>query len=913
MTANSVIRTRLYPPVSRAPLIQRARLLELLEQDSGRRLTVVAAPAGFGKTTILGQWFERLRGAGQRCCWCSLDRDDNQPQRFLRHVMSALRTVSDIGTDVIRQLDTTLIADIVDTLPALVDELADCGHGTVLFIDDYHHVRSEQINRYVELLATLAPANLRIVIASRLRPHLSLSSLRMRGQLCEITANHLRFDLTEAKEFMQRTVRLELSAPQLDRLYEHSEGWAAGLQLASLSLRDVARRDAFIASFSGSLRDIADYLATDVLSQQDPALRDFLLRTAILDRMSVGVAAAVTRNPQARSLLETAESSNLFLVPLDDTREWYRYHHLFQEFLLAELRRTYPEEFVSLYRRASDWFADAGYSNEAVNYALLSGDLSRVGRLVHAGTLEHLAMDGKMTALLSWVSSIPGNIKTAFPRLLVQECIALSHLCRSAAAADVAEQARTAIGRLSQAGDYHYSAGELQRLRQEASVLPCMVAFCRDDVDVGEAASLAELDSSDDLVLAMANNFMGYAALLRHRLEEAEYYFGRGRFHHVSKGTYYGAVFSDCFYAMSRLLQFRIGDAYDHALSADRLVDDIDGDHVPGRAKARVMQAAALYEWDRLDDALELLDAELHKIEAAGQISITQHGFLTLARCRFAAGQHDQALKSLDRCLQVSQHTNREYINLAVEIEKSRMSGVAGASVGGHSVDPSRLGGMLERLRVDWNRVTFARPFLHIQNCVYAGRLEVLDGPMQEFRGLCRGRGMMFADLQLQLLSAVGCQQRGEHRLALDLVRNAVTTACPENGLRRLLDAGPALQPLYSELQREESASGDSIRRQFLAGLVTAGQVRRPSTAQDQAGPMAHAARGVGALIEALSSRELQILEWMARGDSNAVIGTHLLISENTVKWHVKNVFAKLGVNNRTAAVMAAHQHQLLG
>jgi LuxR family maltose regulon positive regulatory protein len=199
MPANSVIRTRLYPPVSRAALIERGRLLELLEQDSGRHLTIVAAPAGFGKTTILGQWFERLRRQGLRCCWCSLDREDNQPTRFLRHVVSALRTVGDIGSDLIRQLDTTLIADIAATLPTLLNELADFGHGTVLFIDDYHHVRSDEINHYVELLVTLAPPNLRIVIASRLRPHLSLSSLRMRGQLCEITANHLRFDIAETR------------------------------------------------------------------------------------------------------------------------------------------------------------------------------------------------------------------------------------------------------------------------------------------------------------------------------------------------------------------------------------------------------------------------------------------------------------------------------------------------------------------------------------------------------------------------------------------------------------------------------------------------------------------------------------------------------------------------------------------
>ncbi len=912
MSSNSVIRTKLYPPVSRAPLIERPRLLELLERSRMPRLTVVAAPAGFGKTTILGQWFERLRRDGHSCCWCSLDRDDDEPQRFLSHVISALRTVADIGADILCQLNTTLIADVTDTLPALVNELADAGRDIVLFIDDYHHIRSEQIHQFVELLVNLAPASLRVVIAGRLRPPLALSSLRMRTQLCEITADHLRFDAAEMQAFMRRTVGLDLSAQHLERLYEHSEGWAAGLQLASLSLHDAARRDSFIGSFSGSLRDIADYLATDVLNLQDPEIRDFLLRTAILDRLCAGTAVAVTGNPRARSLLERVEAGNLFLVPLDETREWYRYHHLFQEFLLAELRRACPDEIVSLYRRASDWFAGAGYSNEAVNYALLSGDMLKVGQLVHAGTLERLAMDGKMTALLSWVSGIPQNIKTKFPRLLIQECVALSHLCRSAAAADVAAQTLTAIERLPHVTDYPYTEAELDRIRQEASVVPFLVAFCRDDIDVADVAALAKIDTTDDLVLAIAHNFVGYAALLRHRLAEAEQHFAKGHFHHVAKGTYYGAVISDCLVAISRLMQFKLADAHDHALTAERLAGDITGGHIPGLAKAKVMQAAVLYEWNRVDEALQLLEAHLYKIEAAGQVSIAQQGFLAFACCLAATGQYGQASKALNRCLQISQHTQHEYIDVAVDIERSRLAWLRDGAATAKPADSASIRVLFERLRADWNRVTFAKLFLQLQTCVYAGRHESVEYTMQEFRGLCRGKGLILTELRLQLLSALGYVQQGRTDRARDCVGRAVATACPENGLRRLLDAGSALQPLFVELQQRPAGAGDSARRDFLSRVTAAFRERTSGSAADRARAAGQSHNGACALIESLSSREIEVLELLARGDSNAAIGSRLLISENTAKWHIKNVFAKLGVTNRTAAVIAAQQHQLL-
>lgn len=892
------IRTKLYPPVSRAPLIERARLMELLDRHRDCALILVAAPAGFGKTTLLGQWFERRKRSGEHCCWCSLDRQDSQPDRFLRHLLSALRTVTDAGADLLRQVDTALADDITATLPPLVNELADAGREIVLFIDDWHTVRSAEVSRFMELLVQTAPANFHLVIASRLRPALSLSALRVRARLFEITANELRFDAREADEFIRRAAKLDLNPEQLERLYEHSEGWAAGLQLASLSMHDPARRDALLGSFSGSLREIADYLASDVLNQQEPETRDFLLRTSILDRLCAGAAAAVTGNPDAAGLLRRVEAANLFLVPLDATGEWYRYHHLFQEFLLAELRRTYPDEIVSLYRRASDWFSAAGLFNEAVNYALLSGDTLRVGQLVHSGTLERLAMDGKMTAWLSWLSGIPQSIKAKFPRLLIQEGIALCHLYRPAAAAEAAEQARAAIERLPQVEDYRYTEAEIDQIREESAILPFLVGFCRDELDRVDTGPLLRLRTRDDLVLGIANNLAGYGHLMRHRLEEAEQHFARARLHHVRKGTYYGAVFSDCFAAMVSLLVFRLRDAYAHALAAGRLVEDIDGGHAPGTGKACVMQAVVLYEWNRIDEALDLLRVHVPHAEAAGQIRVPQLGLLARARCHAALGRTDMARADLRRCLEISAQASSEFIRLEVETELGRIDVLEGRPPA--AGDPARARALLERLAQDWNREDFAALFLELQRAVFAG-VPVRE-TLAAFRAMCRRRGLVQAEIDLLLLSAIGSEAEGDGDSALDALDAAVTIAFPENGIRRFLDLGDRLRPLLARLAGRHAQGGDPRRRRFIAQVEEA-FAAVPATARNGAG---------NGLIEALSSRECEILELMARGDSNAAISERLGISENTVKWHIKNLFAKLGVSNRTAAVAAARRHRLL-
>lgn len=908
MPSHTVIRTKLFPPVSRSQLVYRSRLLDLQRND--KKLTLVCAPAGFGKTTILGQLYEQLQKSGVRCCWYSMDYGDNDPRYFLRHVIASLNTASEgFGNDVLQLLNTTVVSDITDTIGQVINELADINCGLTLFIDDFHHGNTEQISQFIELLVNLSPPDFRLVIASRIRPALSLSNLQVHNQLNEITVNQLRFDAAETGEFLRHNLKSDLTPKQRANLFEHSEGWAAGLQLASLSLRDPSRRDRFIASFSGSLRDIADYLTMDVLNQQSPEVRDFLLRTSVLNRLNAGVCDAFTKSNDGQELLQLVEANNLFLVPLDENGEWYRYHHLFQEFLLAQLRRIYPSEIVSLYKQASDWFAQAGYINEAVDYALSSGDMNKFGRLVHTGTMELMTMQGRMAELLSWVNSIPPDIKMKFPRLLIQECLALAHLCRPVEAAHVATQVRASIRQLDTLTDYHYSEAELKQIHAEESLLPLMIAFAEDDTERIETETLQAIETSDDLILAMIHNFLGYVHLQKCQLTKAHEHLNKGRFHHLKQKIYYGAIFSDCFKTMSHVLQYQLQIAYEHAKTVEQLAREIPGGHAPGMAKAKIMQATILYERNEIDTAIGLLDTSLPLIENAGQVSISQLGYLTLARCHAAKKRFDTGLKALDRCLQVSQHTSRDYINLVVESEKLHFAYFSG------DIDQlariytvAQIEDLTQKLQKRWDRVAFFQLLVLIQSSFYAEQYDLVENTVIPVKMLCDNRDLKFYSIKLQLLAVLSNMKLGKTDSAYDLLAGVIKLVYPQGGIRIILDAGPGIRRVLGGLSKKLSGGNGSANQEFTDRLF------RLSLAETAGNAPAgkHLQEKSHALTEPLNKREIEIIKLLTMGETNAGISATLFISENTVKWHIKNIFAKLGVSNRAAAVATALQFQLI-
>ena len=909
MITSTGAHTRHFPPVSRSRLVDRSHLFDLGEPP--RKLTLVAAPAGFGKTTALGQLFEAMRRTGVRCCWYSMSYEDNDPALFLRNCIAALRTeLAEFGAETLQLLNTTVLEDVERTAERIVHELADTNADIALFIDDFHHATAQPVNRFMDKLLDLSPRNLRLIVGSRIRPPLALSNLKLNDELNDITVSQLRFDEQETGEFMRGILKLDLTDDQLAALFSHSEGWVAGLQLASLSLHDPATRDAFIDSFSGSLRDISDYLTTDVLNRQKAEVRDFLLRTSICERLSASLCEALTGLTNAGALLEIVEANNLFLVPLDYEGSWYRYHHLFQEFLFAQLRRSFPSEIPDLYRKASAWFEQSGYGNEAIDHALMTGDVGLVGRLVHQGTLERLTMEGRMAELLSWVNRIPPNFKTRFPRLLIQECLALSHLCRPREADELATQARASIQELESNADYRYSQEEIGKIRTEEKLLPMLVAFAKDDTESLSGAALEDIETRDDLILAMVDNFFGYVQLQKGNLEAALDFLHRGRIHHLRNRVCYGATFSDCFIAMGHILKFQMHKAYEHVRATENLIAEIPGGHAPAMAKAKVMQAVVLYEWGRVQEAIGLLKEHLPFIDGVGHVSITQQGYLTLARCHAAARDFESAEKSLRRCLRLSEDKSRFHIDHLVHAERIRIAAVGGQRLKfrHRPLDARDAQQSLAELGKSWNRVTFARLLALISEATYFGDYQAVRETIESLTALCHARALKLYGYRLRLLAVIGDLGGGKTARAVESLGKVIEAACPENGRRLVLDAGPRIGRALEGLSGKFAESRGSFDNRFLENLLDA-QARHSVTRdrhQRQADPEHQP------LIEPLHRRELQIVELLARGKSNADIRELLFISENTVKWHIKNIFAKLGVNNRTAAVVAAQRLKII-
>src|SRR6266702_740807 len=406
---------KLHRPRPRSRLVSRSHLVERLQQAMECPFTLISAPAGFGKTTLLAQW---LAQSGLPVAWLSLEPEDNDPVRFLTYLIAALQTVDcRLGTSALARLRTLQPSPLETVLALLTNDLMVDEAGKIaLVLDDYHTITAEPIHRAVTYLLEHLPLQLHLVISTRVDPPLPLARLRARGELVERRAQNLRFSAEEVTHFLADTMELVLDADQVVQLAERTEGWVAGLQLAALALRGRADVDQFLARFSGSHRYLVDYLAEDVLRREPEPVQRFLLQTSLLERLCAPLCAALTGSSEAQALLEQAERANLFLVPLDDHREWYRYHALFAEFLQERLRQAFPGEGETLHRRAAQWFEQQELIPEAVQHALAGADYERAVRLVTQSARAFL-LRGETATLRTWLQALPEDLLRARPRL----------------------------------------------------------------------------------------------------------------------------------------------------------------------------------------------------------------------------------------------------------------------------------------------------------------------------------------------------------------------------------------------------------------------------------------------------------------------------------------------------------------
>ena len=869
-----ILTTKLSPPVTRSATVARPALAALLAADL-KPLTILTAPAGFGKTTLAAGKYAELRACGQPAGWISLDLDDRDPFRFFTMLVEATRqTLPEVGQYVVRILETTPELALDQVVIHYLNDLAAAHVKFTLFLDDYHLAESARNNEAVDLMLRHGRGHFSLVLASRIAPALSLAALRVADCLIEVHQDDLKFSVDETADFVTRLHGVPLVRDDIRTLQVRTEGWAAGLQLATLSLKRRTDHSAFVRKFTGSVRDVAEYLVSDVLCHQDGATREFLFRTSLLERMSAPLCDALTGRSDGQQTLERLEASNLFVVPMDDTRRWYRYHHLFREFLRARMLGADQTLSHELLLTASRLCTEQGQLEEAVTYALAAGAHDRAAALVVDCSIL-MIYRGHMPQLVAWLKSIPDALVARFPRLLAIRCWMYFHVGKARLGEEALRAAEAAC--VAAVADGPDSAAIREAELKTLRVALFMAGDHCERVCGAAEPLLAELGDEYPFLAGTAGNIISAAYLATGRFERLRPVSMRARSLLAAADCPYGLMYAHVFSALADVAQGRLDDARRAVrLGLEVGVERCGEDSFPA-AIARTANAIVDYENGQIDRARQLLEETLPLIRECGVMEVQRQAVACLVRLYGRQGEREAARRVLDALAQ-SNHDDGERATLAVVthervrlLEREPGAGRRGLDVlraagfGELDLPPDdgweRVGdeARLARARVE---LLLARPEKALELLLPLwSRLEAI-----EFRRKLEETAILIARAHL----ACGAEERARRTLTAAWADAAELGASP-----RWLEESEAV-------------------RVELGKLMTA---------------TAPARNGDGG---SLSGRELAVLELLAAGGQTRRIAEELGISEHTVKWHVKNILEKFGVPNRLSAVAHARQSGLI-
>ncbi len=906
--SKDVIITKLAPPVLRQALIARTDLMATIMDNDVKRLTLISAGAGFGKTTFITSLFHGFGDQNACRAWISLDADERNEFRFLKYLVTALSHDGTLCTDEAAIiLESQTLNRTSRVMTALINEMTHIDRQIILFLDDYHLVDGREAGFIVDYLLSHAPANFRLVISSRTRPSLPISSLKAQNELQEITDYHLRFSVTETREFLRIAHQLNLTDKLITGLQTKTEGWIAGLQLVSLILKDKRHNKDLMQVISGNFRDIMDYLAADVFALQSEENQSFLLKSSVLDRMNAEVCNWMLDIHNSREIFENLEDKNLFITPLNEENGWYRYHHLFQDFLRVRLERQDPGLKKELTIKAAQWFLQYGSVTEAVNYALEAQDYELSASLIeeHASTFT---ARGQMPLLQDWLTRIPAHIASERYRIPMYLCWALFHMRRSVEAASAAYRAEEIIERQAQTN--LLSGENLKNIRAELKVLKIGVAVASDDVERAKILCLKflELDFAENsFITGVMYNMLGYACYALSEFSQAKGALLKARHCHGQARAIYGKIYSDCFMGMNEAAMGKLHMAHALFLQAE---DWAIKDRLPrssGAANARLYRGCVLYEWNKIDEAKELMEKNIDRVIECGQAEAPILGLCTYARILQITGESEEAWKQLERARNICRDdqlyrlailTDYEAIRFLVKQDKLAQAiaraGLAAISMGEQDEDFQ-----LQK----WDRVLCLKLLIKVRLLFtleeYYHALKLID----HIFILATNVGRTKRVLECLILKAVTHWQIGKKDQAIVSFEQALNMARSEEFTRVFLDEGDIIAPLLQAIISKQKSTTEDNRyiNRLVEGLGNAATVS--------------ARKAIGGnylLLAELSQRELDVMSLLAAGESNAEIGKQLKIKENTVKWHIKNIFEKLGVNNRTSAVLAAQELKLV-
>ncbi|MBI5035179.1 MAG: hypothetical protein HZB51_32030 [Chloroflexi bacterium] len=875
-----VLTTKFHVPHISTCSVPRVRLLQRLDENPSRKLTLISAPAGYGKTTLLSQWLNLPNGHSPRMAWISLSERENNLTRFWNYLLSALVPLG-LAYDTNPECSSELTEDCLTALVARIAvEIPD---PFTLIFDDYHLITAQQIHAALNFLLEYMPPQMRLVISTRTDPPLPLAQLRARGQLLELRAADLRFTLSETTVFLNDLMQLNLSPETIAILESKTEGWIPSTQLAGLSLRNCQDVTSFVRAFAGTHNHIADYLAEQVLLQQSADIQDFLLKTCVLERLTGSLCDTITGRSDGQATLEWLVQANLFLVPLDDERRWFRYHHLFADFLREHLNRMTMEHPKELYRRAAQWCQDSGLVEEAIHYALQAKDYEIASNLI-----ERVASaawnQSEIFKLLNWIRAFPDELVRAYPIL----CVYAAWAFAITGQLDLVESYLQSLETHIESRKSNLETGKIEEWIVTLDILRAFVARFRgnlaDAISFSQSA-LEKIAKENSYQRGQALLFLGHAQLLSGHAREAVSALFQARDCSYTAGNL--AAYMSAVHHLAQLFmmqgQLRRATAiYQQAL---RVVDEPH--NPPATGIEYIGIGDLLCEQNDLEQAARQIEQGLRYAERGGDFVFRRDGYVARARLEQALGNWNVACIFVDKAVRVARGSN----TWQVEAWQARLwlmqGNLAAAENWAHTAG----------LSVD-GTLSFQNefPYLVLARLLLAqGQAEQADQLLRRLIHSAESAGRMGRVIEMLAVQALALQSFGETSDALSVLRRALTLAEPEGYVRLFIDEGAAMAALLSQVSQNKMDKVGEYALNLQRILASQVEGIHPDSS-----------------TQLLSKREAEILRLIAAGNSYQEIARQLVIALGTVQWHIKNIYQKLDAHSGLEAVMRARELQVL-
>ncbi|MGB3715367.1 MAG: LuxR C-terminal-related transcriptional regulator [Candidatus Promineifilaceae bacterium] len=921
----TLLQTKLFIPQPRPNLVPRPRLIERLDQGLERnyKLSLVCAPAGFGKTTLITDWIQKSEKTGRRMAdeevspsslafqpsnvaWLSLDKNDNDPVRFLTYFTVALNQANlDLGQEIQAMLTSSQATAVEPFISAIINEVttADTPSSFVIVLEDYHFIDSTAIHDGLIFLLEHLPPQMHLVMTSRSDPPLLLSRLRARDQMVEIRARDLRFTSREAADFLSETMGLNLTAEVVATFEQRTEGWIAGLQLAAISLQQQDDPLSYVTAFAGDDRYVADYLMEEVFQQQTASVKTFLLSSSILDSLSAPLCDAILKESSSRTTLNELEASNLFIVPMDNQRRWYRYHFLFADLLRQRLEELAPPgELEALHQRASRWYEENDFLFAAVEHAFAAGDYQCVIRLIEQGEQE-IFQGSRLNTLIGWWADLPREMIEARPKL----CLIYSWAWLATGHSEEAEGCLQVIEQVLGAKmEALFAEGErAETLDPAVRVVLVEIAVIRGQLaiargDIGESLRLSELvlpylgevdqpflhNSPTDLGNIVFFN-MGIAYKLLGNLSKAEPALIEAvRLGQERENAHLIAVAVGNL-ANVQVMQGRISQALLTCHQGLLMIQETAGRHSPMSARLHVELGVLYYERNDLEAAHRHLQEAISSAKPWGYWDALLPGHTELARLRVAQGDWSGAFAALDELAELGRG-NPETVMPAVESFRARLWAAQGnVKSAGLWIETSGLhvDGELSYVR-EGESITSARVLMAQE------RWDEVEGLIDRLLVVTEDGDRWGRVIELLILQTLVLDAQDRPDEALDHLARALRLSEPQGYARIFVDEGESMARLLYR------AAAHGITPGYTGELLAAFQDLETRIAVES--DVREPNRGI---IEPLSAREVEVLDCLTEGRSNREIAQRLTISLTTVKTHTRNIYRKLDVSSRTQAV----------